>query len=1051
MINKLYFYQKTFKAIALFSIISVAMLSGYKSVAQLPPHFQDQTINATMNRVEGVVFDNNKRMYAWEKKGLVWIIDSNGVKRTTPLINISQEVGSWVDHGLNGVALDPDFANNGYIYLNYTVDRHYLLYYGTPTYNKDSNEYNNATITRLTRYTCDKTHAFNTIVAGSRLVLIGETKQTGIPDLHLSHSACNIIFGTDGTLIVPTGDGAAYGTIDNGSNPLTYWAQALIDSIITPDQNVGAFRSQKLTCMNGKLLRIDPLTGDGVPSNPYYDAAHPRSAQSRTYCLGLRNPFSISLKPGTGSTNPADGNPGVFYIGDVGFLTWEELDVADQSKLNFGWPLFEGLDFHPDFKVALTPNYDAPNPLYGTGNCTQQFFNFQDLLKQATLDTTDTFKNSCDTLQTVPSTIPTYYNTRPIIEYRHNYDSAQVGIFNGTQAALISIGDSLSPCQGVPFGGDCIIGGVYYNGTAFPPDYQNKFYFGEFEDGWIRKLSLDSNNVPFKVDAFAENRGALVHVMQDAYDGSLIYVRYEKEIHKICYACLPDSPPVAIATADTLYGIDSLHVQFNGSQSYDVDNAPLTYSWNFGDGNTSALINPQHTFTTPPGVFAVFTVVLSVTDDSSHTATDTLIINLNNTPPAVQITSCLDSDFYSVSTPTNLPLTANVVDAEQTTGNLFFQWQVIINTNGIDSLLTVDTNKISSYTLQPLGCGADTVYYKIILTVTDSGGLQGRDENHLYPDCNAPATNFGWTNNTICASDSVYFVDSTAHFPDSWQWTFTDGNPTSSTLQAPVVFYANGVQHDVTLTTTNSMGNSTILKTVTVNNLPVVNLGNDTAICANATLTLDAGNAAATYLWNDGNTTSTLTVATAGVYAVTVTDTNTCKNVDTVMVSINQLPVITITPIADTVCVLSPAITLTATPVGGVFNGNGVTGTIFNPDASTLGTNTITYSYTDAAGCTNSDSVHIWVDQCVGIAQNNASAFTIYPNPAHDKLYIENKINTTNLKITITDLSGAVQLQKLFAQPKHTEVIDCKDFAKGFYIIQVAYAGYTYFSKVIIQ
>ncbi|MEO8149282.1 MAG: PKD domain-containing protein [Bacteroidia bacterium] len=1050
MISKLHLYLKFKKAIAFSLMIFCAITCNNKSFAQLPPHFYDQTIVTGMTKVEGVVFDHNKRMYAWEKKGKIWIIDSNGVKSPSPLLNFASEVGDWVDHGLNGVALDPDFENNGYIYVSYVVDRHHLLYYGTPTYNKDSNLYYDATIARVTRYQCDSANGFNSIVAGSRQILIGETRQTGIPVMHLSHSACGIIFGSDGTLLVPTGDGAAYGTMDNGSGTVSYWANALADSIITPDENVGSFRSQMLSSMNGKILRIDPITGNGVPSNPYYDPLNPRSAQSRTYCLGLRNPYGISLKPGSGSTDPADGNPGVIYLGDVGWNTWEELDIADKPKLNFGWPMFEGLDYNDNYNSAITPNYTAPNPLFGTGGCTQQYFNFQDMLMQATLDTAKTFNNPCNILQTIPDSLHPFFHTRPVIEYRHNYDSAQVGIFNGNDAAIISIGDSLSPCQGVPFGGDCIIGGTYYTGNSFPPQYQNKFYFGEFEDEWIRMLSLDSNNIPFQVNAFAAQRGFQVHVTENPFDGSLIYIKYPDEIHRICYACVPDQPPVAIAIADTLTGTDSLMVNFDGSQSSDPD-SPITFSWDFGDGNTSTLMNPQHPFTAPPGVYTVFTVVLTVTDDSSHTATDTIFITLNNTPPQVQITSFNNGDFYSVNQPSNLSLQATVTDAEQTANELFYEWKIILNTNGVDSIVATDTNKISSYIIQPLGCDTDTVYYKIILTVTDIGGLTGADEKDIYPDCNAPATNFAWINNSVCAGDSVYFIDSTLHFPASWQWTFAGGNPASSTLQYPAVMYASAGTYNITLTTTNVNGTSSDSIIITVNNLPLVDLGSDTSFCANSSIILIAGNNGATFLWNDGSSDSTLVVNAAGIYSVIVTDSNNCANSDSVAVTVEPLPVVSITQVSDTLCIQSPPVALTANPAGGTFTGNGVTGNTFNPIAAGLGYSVITYNYTDSSGCSNSDSVSIWVDQCLSIADYHALELLIYPNPAHDKLFIQNINNTANLNFMIRDVSGKVLMEQSFINSKSIEEISIKDFAKGFYIIQVTCQGKNYFRKIVIE
>ena len=150
----------------------------------------------------------------------------------------------------------------------------------------------------------------------SRVVLLGETKETGVPLLHESHSTGSLMFGSDGTLMATLGDGASYNNVDVGSDGGTYYAQALVDGIIRPAENVGAMRSQLLDCFNGKLLRMDPNTGDGVPSNPWYDPGAPRAPRSRVWALGLRNPYRATFKPGSGSTNPADADPGTVYIGD---------------------------------------------------------------------------------------------------------------------------------------------------------------------------------------------------------------------------------------------------------------------------------------------------------------------------------------------------------------------------------------------------------------------------------------------------------------------------------------------------------------------------------------------------------------------------------------------------------------------------------------------------------------------------------------------------------------------------------------------------------------
>ena len=115
----------------------------------------------------------------------------------------------------------------------------------------------------------------------SRRVLLGETKTAGFPILYQSHGVGSLMFGTDGTLLASCGDGASYSSNDIGSAPETYYAQALSDGILKPKENVGAYRAQLVDSLSGKIVRIDPATGDGIPSNPFYDPANPRAARSR--------------------------------------------------------------------------------------------------------------------------------------------------------------------------------------------------------------------------------------------------------------------------------------------------------------------------------------------------------------------------------------------------------------------------------------------------------------------------------------------------------------------------------------------------------------------------------------------------------------------------------------------------------------------------------------------------------------------------------------------------------------------------------------------------
>ena len=236
----------------------------------------------------GIVPVGDGRFVAWERGGVAWMVGPDGVASVEPLIDISEEVGAWRDHGLLGLALDPDFSDNGFVYLLYTVDRHHLLFAGTPEYDPEEDWYFAATIARITRYTATAESDLAVVDPSSRTILLGESITTGLPILHQSHAAGALAFGTDGTLLCSMGDSASFIELDLGGQVPGGWvAMALDDGIIGPRQDIGAFRAQFQESLCGKFLRLDPDTGDGVPSNPWYDPAAPRSAASRVWTPGV--------------------------------------------------------------------------------------------------------------------------------------------------------------------------------------------------------------------------------------------------------------------------------------------------------------------------------------------------------------------------------------------------------------------------------------------------------------------------------------------------------------------------------------------------------------------------------------------------------------------------------------------------------------------------------------------------------------------------------------------------------------------------------------------
>ena len=647
-----------------------------------PNGFVDQSYISGFDRAVGLTFDANGRMYVWEKGGVVWIVE-NGVKLPTPLIDISEEVGNWRDFGLLGFALDPNFLSNGRFYLLYIVDRHHLINFGSPAYNPNTDEYFDATIGRVTRYTATASNNYSTADLGTRTILVGETKETGMPSLHQSHGTGHLVFGTDGTLLVAFGDGASYSSVDEGSAGETYWQQALTDGIIRSDENVGAYRCQMLNSLNGKILRIDPNTGDGVPSNPFFINGNARATESRVWALGVRNPCRMSLKPGTGSHNPEDGDPGVLFIGDVGWGSREELNVCDQPGMNFGWPKFEGMTYQPGYN----------NTTYA------------------------------------PAT-----HDLPKVDWRGGTGR---GYVNGT---IVNVGSAQFPGDNMT--GNCSIGGVWYDGDDYPEEYQNTYFHCDFGGDWIYQFEFDNNHNPLSSKSFKTGANGIVYLATNPKDGALYYMinANNNDIHKISYS--PGNlPPIAHGKADRIFGASPLSVQFNGTQSYDPDGITLTYSWDFGDGSpTSNAVNPNHVYTVASGVPSVFTVTLTVTDGGGLSDVYQFDIHVNNTPPVIQSTSLDNLTTYSHTNVTNLNLNASVSDAEHNNAQLTYSWVTGLYHNDHNHNEAPDNNPSTSTQLDPVGCEADAVYwYRVELTVTDPLGLSTTFIKDLYPDCSGTA------------------------------------------------------------------------------------------------------------------------------------------------------------------------------------------------------------------------------------------------------------------------------------------------------------------------
>ncbi len=618
----------------------------------LPPGFVDETVADGWGQAVGLAFADDGLLLVWERDGRVFAVQ-DGVKQDEPVLDISEEVGAWGDHGLLGLALDPQFAANGRIFLLYVVDHHHLEAFGTPQYDPSYSEDYVDTIGRISSVRLDLSSSPLLAVPGSERVVLGRTKSDGLPICMPAHGVGSLAFGRDGTLLAscgtPNGPGAS-GT-------------CLSDGILQPKEDVDAFRAQLVDSLCGKIIRIDPTTGVGLPGNPFYDPLAPLAPRSRVWALGLRNPYRFVVLPGTGSLDPAAADPGTLLVADVGEMAWEELNVVAGAGRNLGWPLFEGLDpYVPGWEVPVY-NQDAPNPLFGVQGCDQPWLAFQDLLQQDAL-LPQVPDNPCAPGLPLPAEVVTFVHARPALAWSHVAEQALLPVYGPAgEAAAAELGAAGSPAQGPGFGGVCAVGGTWLSGAGFPAEWQDAFFMGDYGNGWIRALRLAPDGSVAEVQPFALAAGAIVSLAVDPQGSGLHYLNLAEAggtaLHRIRH--VPgNQPPVAQAGPPVAWGPAGVEVAFSSTGSADPEGAPLGFAWDFGDGTfVSRRSHPTHRFPSQD-VTGLGTIVSRLDELTPPWSMglgnpDPEVIRDGFVPPPGSLQPLYQFDTFHFSPPTGLP------------------------------------------------------------------------------------------------------------------------------------------------------------------------------------------------------------------------------------------------------------------------------------------------------------------------------------------------------------------------------------------------------------
>ena len=529
------------------------------------------------------IADDGRVFYTELVRGQIRMYDP-ATQAVTTVLEVPVYAGG--EDGLLGIALDPDFTQNGHIFV-----------YRSPASANDSDPANFFSV--VSRFTME-----NGAVDPATEKEIIEIPARRLPD-EPGHTGGGLDFDAQGNLYIGIGD-----DVNPHSEPSGGYAPL--------SERDGTFHDARATSANtndlrGKLLRITPAAdGNGytIPDGNLFAEAEDTNDKTlpEIYAMGFRNPFRFSVDQQTGWISMADYSPdngtdAPATRGPAGISEWNLI----KSPGNYGWPLcmganepFRDVDYRTN-PVTVGGFFDCANPV------------------------NDSIRNTGLTNLPPARGADMYY-----------------GYQRSSVPSVIPQGGGLAPMGGPFYRFDEAL----ESDTKFPASYDGKPFFYD----WARNkmFSIQTKDPATgnpgteveKVNPFLPQQQFLAPIdSKFGPDGSLYVLDWgggfgrdnpTSGLYRIDYISGSRSP-VARVTTDVDSGQAPLTVAFDGTGSTDPEGATLTYAWDFdGDGTTDATgETATHTFTEA----GLFDPRLTVTDPAGKTGTTTVPITVGNTRP----------------------------------------------------------------------------------------------------------------------------------------------------------------------------------------------------------------------------------------------------------------------------------------------------------------------------------------------------------------------------------------------------------------------------------